>query len=190
MRISRTVGLFAVLAAALPAAAQEKVYSRATNLTLRLERPEDGQVIGSAVCIGKDRAATAAHVIGEHSSFVAVFRSGERVKARRERDRVNRMSDTAIFDLPGCIAPEFAGVEIGDEVFAIGHAPQLGRLFWYASYGRVGLTVGSFAIETNLTVVPGFSGSGLWTMDGKLAGICVSKTELGTRFVTIKTVMG
>jgi S1-C subfamily serine protease len=187
VKLVRIFGLLLGFAIAWPAGAQESVYSRAANLTLRLERPEDGQVIGSAVCVAKGRAATAAHVLREHSSFVAVFHNAERVKVKREKDLVDRTSDTALFEVAGCAAPEFASVEIGDEVFAVGHAPQLGRLSWYASYGRVGLTLGNFAIETNLTVVPGFSGSGLWTKDGKLAGICISKTELGARFVTIKT---
>lgn len=178
----RTFGLAAgLLLAAGGLQGADSAYSSALSSTLRVEDRRE-RTVGAAVCLGDGLAVTAAHVLRDHKPF-RVADGGGKTDWQRTPLAVHEFYELALVKAPaGCAAAEPASPAISDEVFTLGF-PENG---WeqHASFGRVGSIAGRY-VRTNILVVRGNSGGGLWTLDGKLVGICSGKAELGAQFIDI-----
>ncbi len=166
-------------ASASPAA--DPAYSAALSSTLRIEDGR-GRTLGAAVCLGEGIAVTAAHVVRDHKPFRVVGVSRE-TDWQRVPLALHPSYELALIQAPSdCTAAQPASPKVTDEVFTVGF-PENG---WeqHASFGRVGSVVGRY-VRTNIVVVRGNSGGGLWTLDGKLIAICSGRAEMGSQFIDI-----
>ena len=160
----------------------DSAYARAVHSTLRVEDAR-GRTLGAAVCLGGGVAVTAVHVIRDQKPFRL---AGLDIKSNWQREplAVHPFYELALVEAPiDCPAAQPAPPNVTDEVFTLGF-PENG---WeqHASFGRVGSVVGRY-VRTNILVARGNSGGGLWTLDGKLVGICSGKGELGAQFLDIR----
>ncbi|HXE76324.1 MAG TPA: serine protease [Candidatus Xenobia bacterium] len=160
----------------------DSAYLQALHSTLRVEDAR-GRTLGAAVCLGDGIAVTAAHVIRDQKLFRL---AGLDTKSEWQRAPlvVHPFYELALVEAPvDCPGAQPASPTVTDEVFTLGF-PQNG---WeqHASFGRVGSVVGRY-VRTNILVARGNSGGGLWTLEGRLVGICSGKGELGAQFVDIR----
>jgi serine protease Do len=133
---------------------------------------DGGKAIASGVIIGDDGLIlTNRHVVVDAASFRVTLRDGATYVGERLWTSEENY-DAALVRIHPILPVEAARIScrlprVGDEVYAIGH--PLGA-DWSVSFGHIAADRGAY-LQTDLNVLPGNSGGGLFDADGRLIGL-------------------
>ncbi|MQB00210.1 MAG: trypsin-like serine protease [Actinobacteria bacterium] len=146
--------------------------SQSQVVKIEVTTTDGGEATASGVIIAEDGLIlTNRHVVADAASFRVTLRDGATYVG--ERMWVSEEAyDAALVRIRPILPVEAARVScrrprVGDEVYAIGH--PLGE-DWSVTFGHISADRGAY-LQTDLNVLPGNSGGGLFNSDGKLIGL-------------------